>query len=247
VLAATSVLGDLMEKCPPAEACRDAFERMSKATVQMCLSTTGFGSQAHTHEIYSRHNTQQRQSVSSTSTEAGSYQTVPETQSQMPRRRPPPRFDMNLRDLFPEENLPTTSQPYSHPSNMTAFPNHPAPPPPSRVKQEAVQDTYPLNSQINAGLGMDANPTGAGMLDLQAQSQSQYPTPYVYYNTSLYGSDFLGIPGMDFLDEGNLAGNGNGASIDLGFGMGMDVDHDWSDGNGLDLFDGFFFGGGGMQ
>ena len=44
VLAATSVLGDLMDKCPPAEACRDAFDRMSKATVQMCLSTTGFGS-----------------------------------------------------------------------------------------------------------------------------------------------------------------------------------------------------------
>ncbi|WEW54875.1 hypothetical protein PRK78_000301 [Emydomyces testavorans] len=43
VLGATSVLEDLMEKCPPAEACRDAFERMSKATVQMCLSTTGFG------------------------------------------------------------------------------------------------------------------------------------------------------------------------------------------------------------
>ncbi|KAK2882390.1 hypothetical protein FQN49_000414 [Arthroderma sp. PD_2] len=45
VLAATSVLKDLIEKCPPAEACRDAFERMSKATVQMGLSTTGFGQQ----------------------------------------------------------------------------------------------------------------------------------------------------------------------------------------------------------
>lgn len=38
ILAATSVLGDLVDKCPPAEACRDAFERMSRATVQMCLS-----------------------------------------------------------------------------------------------------------------------------------------------------------------------------------------------------------------
>ncbi|KAI9741432.1 MAG: Fungal specific transcription factor [Claussenomyces sp. TS43310] len=46
ILAATSVLGDLIEKCPPAEACRDAFERMSKATVQMCMSTTGFSSSA---------------------------------------------------------------------------------------------------------------------------------------------------------------------------------------------------------
>ncbi|TVY67428.1 Positive regulator of purine utilization, partial [Lachnellula suecica] len=46
ILAATSVLGDLIEKCPPAEACRDAFDRMSKATVQMCMSTTGFSSSA---------------------------------------------------------------------------------------------------------------------------------------------------------------------------------------------------------
>jgi hypothetical protein len=37
ILAATSVLGDLVDVCPPAAACRDAFERMSRATVQMCL------------------------------------------------------------------------------------------------------------------------------------------------------------------------------------------------------------------
>ncbi|KAL8711392.1 MAG: hypothetical protein Q9220_004290 [cf. Caloplaca sp. 1 TL-2023] len=46
ILAATSVLGDLIDKCPPAESCRDAFERMSRATVKMCLSTTGFGAQS---------------------------------------------------------------------------------------------------------------------------------------------------------------------------------------------------------
>ncbi len=44
ILAATSVLGDMIENCPPAEACRDAFERMSKATVAMAMSRTGFGS-----------------------------------------------------------------------------------------------------------------------------------------------------------------------------------------------------------
>jgi len=39
ILAATSVLGDLVDVCPPAAACRDAFERMSRATVQMCLGS----------------------------------------------------------------------------------------------------------------------------------------------------------------------------------------------------------------
>ncbi|KAL8975272.1 MAG: hypothetical protein Q9197_000484 [Variospora fuerteventurae] len=45
VLAATSVLGDLIDVCPPAKACRDAFEHMSRATIKLCLSTTGFGSE----------------------------------------------------------------------------------------------------------------------------------------------------------------------------------------------------------
>ena len=43
VLAATSVLTPLTEKCPPAEACRDAFNRTAKATVKMANSTGGFG------------------------------------------------------------------------------------------------------------------------------------------------------------------------------------------------------------
>ena len=38
ILAATSVLGDLVEKCPPAQACKEAFEWMSKQTVSMCLA-----------------------------------------------------------------------------------------------------------------------------------------------------------------------------------------------------------------
>lgn len=42
VRAATSVLADLVDVCPPAEACRDAFDRMSKATIKMSISTTGF-------------------------------------------------------------------------------------------------------------------------------------------------------------------------------------------------------------
>ncbi|KAJ4390560.1 hypothetical protein N0V93_004156 [Gnomoniopsis smithogilvyi] len=43
VLAATSVFTDLSEKCPPAEACRDAIDRTAKATIRMAKSTGGFG------------------------------------------------------------------------------------------------------------------------------------------------------------------------------------------------------------
>lgn len=43
ILAATSVFTDLSEKCPPAEACRDAIDRTARATIKMANSTGGFG------------------------------------------------------------------------------------------------------------------------------------------------------------------------------------------------------------
>ncbi|KAK4126178.1 hypothetical protein N657DRAFT_614675 [Parathielavia appendiculata] len=45
ILAATSVFTDFMDKCPPAEACRDAFNRTVKATLKMVNQTGGFGQQ----------------------------------------------------------------------------------------------------------------------------------------------------------------------------------------------------------
>lgn len=48
ILAANSVLTDLIDKCPPAEACRDAFDRTAKATVKMANNNGGFGSPNYT-------------------------------------------------------------------------------------------------------------------------------------------------------------------------------------------------------
>jgi len=45
VLAATSVFTDFIDKCPPAEACRDAFDRTVKATLKMVNASGGFGQQ----------------------------------------------------------------------------------------------------------------------------------------------------------------------------------------------------------
>lgn len=126
VLAATSVLGDLMHKCPPAEACRDAFERMSKATVQMSLSTTGFGNQVdlsrHSRAnapqpiggLYRRyHPMDRRQRVPGLR-----RQTQPQT-----RQRPIPRFDMNLEDLF-GGNISTVAQERSDRNTRSSMQPH---------------------------------------------------------------------------------------------------------------------------
>ncbi|KAL4950014.1 positive regulator of purine utilization [Aspergillus filifer] len=106
VLAATSVLGDLMHKCPPAEACRDAFERMSKATVEMSLSTTGFGPQVDLSRIPTSVNAARQANAQSRSRQQARQQaerhrgSMSRRQVQMRQTRPVPRFDMNLEDLF---------------------------------------------------------------------------------------------------------------------------------------------------
>src|SRR5277367_1444189 len=99
ILAATSVLGDLIEKCPPAEACRDAFDRMSKATVQMCLSTTGFSSSAQGGGLNSRRRPHSQNSV----------------QHQQQQQPPPPQqqqenTDGGTEDYFSGNQLPRQSR-----------------------------------------------------------------------------------------------------------------------------------------
>ena len=98
ILAATSVLGDLIEKCPPAEACRDAFDRMSKATVQMCMSTTGFSSSAQ--GLNSRRERPESSSNKDYFDSKSKSSTSFRRQSRGPSGRPKPTFDMGLNDLL---------------------------------------------------------------------------------------------------------------------------------------------------
>ncbi|THC97814.1 hypothetical protein EYZ11_002730 [Aspergillus tanneri] len=134
VLAATSVLGDLMHKCPPAESCRDAFERMSKATVQMCLSTTGFGSQVDLTRMQTTTPASQRATYNNRSRQYGVY-TIDSRQrpshgparrtTQTRQSRPLPRFDMNLGDLFSDNN-PAPERPGNGPRKpMQTYPGRP--------------------------------------------------------------------------------------------------------------------------
>ncbi|QIW97708.1 hypothetical protein AMS68_003226 [Peltaster fructicola] len=120
ILSATSVLGDLIDKCPPAEACRDAFERMNKATIAMCLNTTGFGGDA-------------------------SYFSPLSTTSQ-PRKRKLPTFDMNLEELFQDSDLthrPAALQPIN-PQDATRTTS-----PQATYRISNTQQYTPLANSIN--------------------------------------------------------------------------------------------------
>lgn len=140
MLAATSVLGDLIEKCPPAEACRDAFDRMSKATIQMCMSTTGFGPQALRGVQQMHTSTRPSHSPSTTYTSDTDARSDTDMSGYLPAgyyqgQRPVPRFDMNLKDLFSENE--TDKRSLSRISNQLGSMR--PPPPPQQIKQEAQQ------------------------------------------------------------------------------------------------------------
>lgn len=240
VLAATSVLDDLMEKCPPAEACRDAFQRMSKATVQMCMSTTGFGFGKEPELPLPR----TRPSFASTmSNDNISIPIDPvikqEPQQQRHRplksKRPPPKFDMDLRELFPEDMDQSSLLSQSFPRDM------PPPPPPQRIQTPQQQQSpsaaptlSTIRAQTNAGFGMDASVMPASASGLPAFTASP-PQQMPFYDNNSFQPDF---GGMDFNNDDFMA---DSVGIDLG-GFGMDFQHDWSEGQQFDLFDGFFFG-----
>ncbi|KAL2871889.1 Zn(II)2Cys6 transcription factor [Aspergillus lucknowensis] len=229
VLAATSVLGDLMHKCPPAEACRDAFERMSKATVEMSLSTTGFGPQADMSRVqpastsrkanathsrprqYARHQVDQRQ-------RQGSRRNI-----QMRQSRPVPRFDMNLDDLFDNSavteiqnsGLGNPVQPY--PVSETSDPNFVRPNPQRNPSMEYY--------------GGFENP-------VSPQTQPQQPQQQFYYSNSPQDGSPVSVSaptgqpqfqpadpenrgvGLDYLDY-------DSASIERQMSMGSDENSDY--------------------
>lgn len=85
------------------------------------------------------------------------------------------------------------------------------------------------------------------------QLTNQFPYNTFAQNVASSYPDLGTFNDLDFLDSFPVQGASSTPNVtdaagplqDLGFGMGFgDGAHDWSDGNGLDLFDGFFFGGG---
>ena len=229
ILAATSVLGDLIEKCPPAEACRDAFDRMSKATVQMCMSTTGFSSSAQ--GLSSRRDKYESSSSNNDYFDSNKSSASFRRQSRGPSTRPKPTFDMGLNDLLgPVQTGPTYRQSSQSSQGVmkNEFDNFERPQP---IRQNTAQSTAsnampspseyaspPLSSfdQSNAAIDPSllpshsphstySNPTSSSLTNSNANNNN--PLPYTQFNPPPYQeqqfpfADSL-FSGMDFL-QGN--------------------------------------------
>ena len=207
VRAATSVLADLVVVCPPAEACRDAFDRMSKATIKMSVSTTGF-----------KHPDDDQSSVSKQQDYKSPVSPPPMNNELSQKRsarqtRPPPQFDMNLRELFPELQEESS---FEAPFGQWQPGMFSAPPQPQAPRSQ----TYPVApTQYDTNL----------QTSVDMRTMNSADDPYVL-STEL---DFLLTGGDTTMYDGN-------PGIDLGFDG---DENRWAEGPQVDLFDGFFFGG----
>ena len=264
-----------MHKCPPAEACRDAFERMSKATVQMSLSTTGFGSQVDMSRLHSQTGgslyTGRTRQPADQRQRAGQGRRPTQTRS----ARPVPKFDMNLADLFSDSPpLADRSRTDSRPGGQ-AFPVRPEAADSLATGFSADRPNQPYGQRT---------PSMEYFMKYENPGSSPQAAPQFYYSNSPQQSGSPGngshpIPpadpetqqaiSLDFLDFGSgdpdaqnldadpnadynlgsmssLGPNlGSNVGIDLGFGMAMDFQHDWSENPNYDLLEGYFFGGSG--
>lgn len=202
-----------MVKCPPAEACRDAFERMSKATVQMCMSTPGFGF-GNQEQSPGYPFPQSSPSTIPMSLDAKMEQDTFHTGQQTPtNRRPPPTFDMDLRDLFPDD-LDSSSRPsksipqsainaqrsrLSRPSYSSRNHSHTA------RQQPQLLHHGSMNKEVIGLPNEDFSaPTHQHQLPHIASShQSNLSSPpYLDVHQNTYNADFMSnLPGLDFLNS----------------------------------------------
>jgi hypothetical protein len=261
---------------------------MSKATIQMCMSTTGFGPQA----LRLLPQAQQYQGQPSSHSPTTTYTSVSDADSrsdtdmhgypsnstsnnyfaQQQQRRPVPRFDMNLKDLFSDDE--TDKRSFSRVSNQVNAMRPPPPPVKPEPQQQHIQpftadlkispqlrthQQQPFFSSPNfssAAPNMSSSLSQATSNPLSSPYQVSNQLPYNAFAQNITSTypDLGGYSDLDFLDsfpvqgssgQGDTGGSGM-QDVGIGFGMGFgDGTHDWSDGNGFDLFDGFFFGPGG--
>ncbi|KAG4413633.1 hypothetical protein IFR04_013211, partial [Cadophora malorum] len=203
ILAATSVLGDLIEKCPPAEACRDAFDRMSKATVQMCMSTTGFGSSAQgltTRRKSHNHSHNENSSDYFTNSNKAYSNSRQSGRSQ----RPKPQFDMGLNDLLGSQTSSNT--------NTAGFGSNNGMPSASAEAKSGFDFAGPSRQNTSTSQHQNQNP-GTSPSDYAISPPLSTLTPRPAYShavQSTYATNpyqemqfpFTNAPGMDFLTTG---------------------------------------------
>ena len=255
ILAAKSVFTDLIDRCPPAETCRDAFDRTAKATIKMVSSNGGFGGQGHVPRRQREHAATSYFPVSSTS--VGNSR--PHSRRNL-SEGVPTHFELSLSDNLSSPNLSVRGEfgnqqsPRVQNSNALASDGYTT----HQLNNKSV--TSPLSGLLGheGGPPIDpsliATPTQLGPPpDLQAPGST--PSSHHHRQPSLQPQqetvDFSDMQGMDFL-QGMDSSSMNGemgravdqAQLDLGYSMNWDGwSSQYGDGQPMNPLGHFFFGG----
>ncbi|KAI1268993.1 fungal-specific transcription factor domain-containing protein [Xylariaceae sp. FL1019] len=273
ILAATSVFTDLIDKCPPAEACRDAFDRTAKATIKMANSSGGFGQVLNRNKRGSRGMAERIDYMNAREATANRPITQSHAQSDKPLPRSTNIYDTSNHDPYGGQirgpKMSSMQTPHYHlqiPNLKSEHDGYPMNPP---MPGSNLQTNSPLecssydNSAIDPVLlppqSPQVNSPASGASGTPKSAHQQFGTPNApNTNYSMMRSpgagftpatgalNYADIQGMDFLQ--NLQDPANTESdmqMDMGFGIGWEgMHHDFSEGQQVDLFDGFFFGAG---
>ncbi|KAK2731187.1 fungal specific transcription factor [Colletotrichum kahawae] len=245
ILAAKSVFTDLIDKCPPAETCRDAFDRTAKATIKMANSTGGFGS------VPPRKMRENRFEWSSASGDGASTSTASAAPGRR-RQQPPQQFqqgsfqtDRALSDTLSSPSpavagdLPPRNSPRAADFNMMG-----------QGSPSEIDPSFVASPPVPRRMAAQRSSSGGSFMNQNQQQQGSYNNNSSSNNNM--GGDYPDIQTMDFFQslQGNpngevgAGGDGTTPNLDLGFGINWDnMHHDFSDGQQMNIFDGFFFGG----
>ncbi|ROW09348.1 hypothetical protein VMCG_02547 [Cytospora schulzeri] len=248
ILAATSVFTDLSEKCPPAEACREAIDRTARATIRMANSTGGFGQVLPSKRAGSRESRDPRDwAARSDSASVNGGHNRHHQRHSGEQHHGSQHGGSQHGSSSHQFGLPGISDAYANAPyhRMNSLPN---------LKAEHQDGFSMMRSVPGPARSHVSAPDGASPADTSAIDPSLMPSPSAAVRTPPTGGSGMGSPstklqGMDFLNQVGANGNVPGgaeeaANGDFGFGLGWEgLHHDFSDGQQYDLFDGFFFGG----
>ena len=237
ILAAKSVFTDMIDKCPPAEACRDAFDRTARATIKMANVNGGFGAQAR-----------QKQKPN------GPLQDGPSMDWQSSSGSPSTTSLPNQAGRTIGLDMENLSSPAMSANKET----HISP----QVSTTKLEDGYAApRAQLQAGLSpADGGPPTQEVspIDPALLTTPSFGTAMAHQRTGNYlsqpnafqpGSDYPDLQSMEFLQgvQGGAPSGDLGGLDPLGFGLSWDAGLNQDlDGQQVNPFDGFFFGGQGQ-